>query len=102
MLCTYNKPSFVEVTDVSSSRWHSGKRLFWYAWKIPSSCALRAELRVLHLHALTKLEFKSMYTSAQTEALACSFHRRVGEFKVIHIGAPHERTSKGVLCVCFQ
>lgn len=91
----------VEVTGSSSSRWHTGKRLFWYAWKIPSSCALQAELKSPASTCSDEIGIQvHVHTSAQAGALACSLRRRAGELKVIHIGAQRELTSKGFVYVC--
>ena len=88
----------VEVTDPSSSRWHTGKRLFVVcvenSIKFDSaglhSWLLSAGLeKVLNLHALIWLNWNSSPPTrlcSLTVTLACSLHGQAGELKVIHTG----------------
>lgn len=97
---------FVEVTDPSSSRWHTGKELFLEcvensiefdsAGCIPGSSQLASRNSWIYMLWFDQIGILAYHhASALTIALACSLHKQ--ELKVIHTGTLHKLTPKWAL-----
>lgn len=113
--CTISPHVFVEVTDPSSSRWHTGKGLFLVcvensiklesAGCIPGSSQLALRKSWIYMLWFDQIGILAyQHASALTITLACSLHRQAAELKVIHTCRHTAETYSKVsfsVCVCI-